>query len=559
MKEYMKLIRIKYNNKIFDIFSDSKHHKTFLEVKKIDNKEKYYYPELKDLVNLNMIYNLNDDNLYIKKYKFKEKLIISSLAVSLSIEGIALSYSIKEQSILNNSYLSEDLIIEDDNNNYLVSNKKIFIKNNTALDELGMKTKTFTDVRNTLSNNKNLDAQDLKYINLFINRLEERLPDVDLRIFNRNLKKLKIIKVPNDLWKRENNVAYYTAYKDTITIKEKYSNEEELMEVYFHELGHTLNSSEFELKVYDEEDEKNKKYHIYKRYYEYDDENQHGKDLTEGMNTILTDYLMCDNYEYYFLYEHHNYSAYRYAADTCFQLLKLYDDYDLYDYLNGHVEDLEVKLNEDGFEQLIDTISVITRSEESNISRKIKYEKCNEQILKERVKKMKDEGKTILEIYESLDKNYSCYGKELTIGSEVLSNYDWDILIENQIPDKNYENEHNSLVKMYTKNGKVINKNINNVFIYNKYDDNNNINYNLGYYNVDNEKNIKYFDLETKEELKGNNNFYPLEYLISDITDISTERYGGINIKINSKIFNNQEVIYYLNKVMEPPKEVKTR
>ena len=73
MKTYNKLIRIKYNGKLYDIFSDENHRKVFLEVRIIDGEEKYFYININDYLYLNSIYNVKPNIFYYQNNKNKKK------------------------------------------------------------------------------------------------------------------------------------------------------------------------------------------------------------------------------------------------------------------------------------------------------------------------------------------------------------------------------------------------------------------------------------------------------------------------------------------------------
>ena len=96
---YTKLIRIRYLDKTFDIFSDQEHRKAFLEVKVENGNEKYCYPLLKDYIELNNIYNKPFDGiLYESKYTFQRKVYIAAIGVGvvLTLASIAGLHEINE-------------------------------------------------------------------------------------------------------------------------------------------------------------------------------------------------------------------------------------------------------------------------------------------------------------------------------------------------------------------------------------------------------------------------------------------------------------------------------
>ena len=62
-------------------------------------------------------------------------------------------------------------------------NNVVIVASNDMLDEINMEKVSFNDVRLTLANNQKIDEEYKKYISEYIDRLEERLPEIDLRIF----------------------------------------------------------------------------------------------------------------------------------------------------------------------------------------------------------------------------------------------------------------------------------------------------------------------------------------------------------------------------------------
>ena len=120
-----------------------------------------------------------------------------------------------------------------------------------------------------LNNNKYISNNVKKYINAFIEQIEPL--NVDLTIFKRNLKDLKIVKKNKEEFEinhKENVVAYFDVKNRTIFYKETLS-----PETLYHELGHLLNC------IYFEEE---------KKLYVGNDDAELERSLQEGFATLFT-------------------------------------------------------------------------------------------------------------------------------------------------------------------------------------------------------------------------------------------------------------------------------
>ena len=414
MKEYTRLIKIRYNKKDFVVFSDSNHRKAFLEVRTKEEKEIYYYPILSDYIYLNNIYNGKDDGiLYNSKnndkqtIKFKEKVIIAGGAIYITCMLTYFALGIVNISSLPSTklYLSTRFTksIEKEENYYNIG-KAYIIKNNEALTEFGISHKSFAEVREALANNKNISDYYRVYVEDFIDRLEVRLPDIDLRIFYENIVNLKIEAQP-DVFFENNTDANFDWTTTTINLKKHYriknypAGARERICI-FHELVHSLNNAMFS---------KNgrliiKNFYIssyafhFSNYYSED----YGQGYNEGFTTILTDYLLTDHFEQYFAKESSwNYPSYDNIASFSYEVLNLLkNEFTIYDFLNKNIYYLEELLEKIDLEDSVDFFdSLFLSSSAENIEIiEADFHVFTTRIFKEKIRNYIEKGYTEMEL-----------------------------------------------------------------------------------------------------------------------------------------------------------------
>ena len=422
-----KISRIKYNGKIFDIFSEN-HKKIFFEVKIINGVEKYFYVTKMDDIYLNKIYNKFTPVFYSSK--IKDKLFISGLIVATTLEVFSLRLRLNKD----NKYDNTPIYIE------VKDSDRTYIPNISGLDNYGMQRVTFEDLKNTLSENNNIPSEYKKYINDYIDDLEEKLPLVDLRILNANIKQLKVEIIDTSEWQEEKAVGYtsYSFGSTTITLKNEYYTQELQAKVIYHELSHILREMYYKT---------NDTIIVY--FYNIDN---FGKSIHEAITDIIADYLLSDDYKNYFECEYRNNYSYPYST-YIYQIFKLLNGkYNLYDTINSNITTFEELIESYGLEQLIDLCDVDMESNFNDIEiDKTNLSECQNEIMTLRYKQMIRDGKNYCEIY-SLAEHFS-----VDTATAVLNSYDDEWLIkttepiymEEPLPNNEKKITRSNFIKLY--------------------------------------------------------------------------------------------------------------
>lgn len=242
---YRKISIIKYNSKRFQVFKDEKNRYAFLE---LDENDRFIYPSLEDFIGLANIFSKDlDKEVYFRnsknnedtKYSFKVFVVTASTMFALSS---ALFYGLQNQNIFTNDKVEQVISIQDNYepeelkqeikdsnipvevtveksvgenrvvvrptepiNNYVkpttvtsdmygVYENQIDIYNSLALNQfLGEKTITLNDINQAVDDNVNLN-DDLKgIIKEFASTMMKTYPDVDMRLFYENVKRLNMV------------------------------------------------------------------------------------------------------------------------------------------------------------------------------------------------------------------------------------------------------------------------------------------------------------------------------------------------------------------------------
>lgn len=357
---YIKTLRIQYHDKIFDIFSTENHRKVFLEVHVKTDREEYYYPVFKDYLYLDRIYNKPFDGiLYAKKYSFKQRIYLTtfcSITAFLLIDPMrTMNCKLQYHSLVYDSVRINSKTAEIGSTEHEVMESIIDIYDTSVLSEYGFEPVSFEDVRSTLANNLELSSKYKNYINKFINCLEEKLHDVDLRVFNNNLKSLAIYE---DLNEKDSMTGIYIPKLNEIYLAKDLNLLEEKKAI-FHELCHTLNYGYLSVET---EGYENNILLVKK----FRDDN-YGIGFSEGLNTVLTSYLLSDDFEYFFDSEQRNFIDYSDTSPFCYQILRLLkEDYTLSDFISRDIHYLQSKLNNIELETVTDVLDTIHMSSYEN-------------------------------------------------------------------------------------------------------------------------------------------------------------------------------------------------
>ena len=381
MVEGIKLARIKYNEKMFDIFVDEKHEKHFLEVRIKDGKELFYHPVLDDLVKLNLIYNTEKEEKYNKKYKFKKG----------KIRNLRIRYqNIKK---INNflTFVSRTLIClcigtivgktfsESDTGNQIISSviegSYINPDKTSELSNFGIDNVTFDELRVSLDDNPNIDSTYKEYISEYINLLERKLPNIDIRMLNVNLKTLKIVLYDGEYLPQSAAAGNNNSNKNEIKVCIDYP-EDSCKHIFFHELTHSLSNCYY--RWYDSTGLV--AYTVFKH---YEGANDYGVSLDEGFTEIISDFLLSDDntLDEYLKEKDRDFFGYNaYIAPITYHLLQLTsDEYNLYDYIDGKVYDYVEILSKYDLVDLVDYMDIIQQSNSNSAEVKLSNE-FNEQL-----------------------------------------------------------------------------------------------------------------------------------------------------------------------------------
>ena len=362
MDEGIRLIRIKYNNKIFDVFSDIGHNKKFLEVRTKDGKELFYHPDLKDLINLNLIYNTYSDKKYIKKkYKFKKDKINNLKINYNNIKKISNYLSILTKVALCVTISSFLFKGKTDDSLPEIFLGAVEIKNDIEFDEYDINNVSFDEIKETLNNNDSIDNKYKSMIYQYISLLEEKLPDIDLRILNYNLKDMKVVLCPGKTLKDESAAGSYDANNNILEICVGYD-DYTIKNILFHELTHAMTTFNQTISIINE-----KKITSQRVFKQYETMNYYGESIDEGMTEVLANFLTsdCSTLAEYYKSEEVTFLGYNATiAPTCYKLLKLtQDEYTLYDFVSGNISEYASVLKKYDMDGIIEYLDIIKKSD----------------------------------------------------------------------------------------------------------------------------------------------------------------------------------------------------
>lgn len=257
----VKLELIKYKNNNYRVFSHQNGRRIFLKELAEDS---YIYPDLRIYLELDKIYNSKDVMIRYLKNKTVAKIINGALIVA-GLSGMGRDLNLIK------TYTETKMNISEVKKN---------ICDNINYDTARTLAYQSEDVFTILNNNQNITDNVKKYIKHFIKNAQKS--NIDLTIFKRNLKDLKIVKKDKKEFEsntEERAIAYFDPKQKTIFYKEELS-----VETLYHELGHTLNIIYFENQNV---------------FYSPLEKNNIGSALEEGFNSLFISEMMKKNINSY--------------------------------------------------------------------------------------------------------------------------------------------------------------------------------------------------------------------------------------------------------------------
>lgn len=305
---YRYITKIQYKNETFIVFRSNINEK-YAFIKYDEENKKALYPTIDEFIELNKIFTHDKKNFYFRdsrknryqNYKFAYKVKLGTILVSAAIASTIICGKTNDDSITRditrnfdtqtynnttdiNEELSEieninfspdtdDAYIYDDNNEiniedfinnipnsdihqeysksgstYNITDDTVIGYNVTALDQMfGTKVVTLDDIYRSINNNKNLSENIKEIIKDFAKTMSEYYPNLDLRVFNENMKTLKIKEVSQD--ELGESSAFYRSNANTIFINKNAIFKEDTLDIVTlrHELGHTMNMIEVKI------------------------------------------------------------------------------------------------------------------------------------------------------------------------------------------------------------------------------------------------------------------------------------------------------------------------
>ena len=261
INKLVKLELIKYKNNNYRVFSHQNGRRIFLKELAEDS---YIYPDLRIYLELDKIYNSKDVMIRYLKNKTVAKIINGALIVA-GLSGMGRDLNLIKTYTETKMNISEVKKNTCDNINYDTARTLAYQSE---------------DVFTILNNNQNITDNVKKYIKHFIKNAQKS--NIDLTIFKRNLKDLKIVKKDKKEFEsnaEERAIAYFDTKQRTIFYKEVLS-----PGTLYHELGHTLNFIYFK--------EQNAIYSPLEN-------NEIGSALDEGFNSLFISEMMKKNINSY--------------------------------------------------------------------------------------------------------------------------------------------------------------------------------------------------------------------------------------------------------------------
>ena len=482
-----------------------------------------------------------------KKYKIMLETLLLSLLLTKSYYPDNIVEDNKEDAIETLASVTED--VEADN--YKIIDNLVILKNVDELERLGIKNVTFDELRETVESNPSLTSNFFthKYIMRYIDDLELKMPNVDLRVLNHNLKTIEINITPEEEWENKTINGFYSITGNKIGIR--HSNRHNI-KTFYHELSHALTNTFIRdsIEIDGRYIENAKIYRGVKEIY-----NPYAKSMDEGMNTVITAYLLSDNYKTYFDdVDLSHLTVYTDIVDVYYEGYKLiHDDYPIEEYLNGYYTDFESELSKYDIYDLIPMCDVVMDTEgedKTSLMEDDAFITLKEDILRNRLVQLKSEDISETQIIQEIgvfdiDNNYDIYYNQFPDEEHII-----------EVETNHNPNEFNTNAKI-TSNGNVL------------YDA---VYYNIYIYIKDGEyrfalldKTIRfgtfdiyrtYYDLITHEYIDNEQyKFYSISTLANGVFNIKIGTSRNHKITFDTSVLNDPIVIDYYDNLNKQEEE----
>lgn len=216
----------------------------------------------------------------------KGSLLLGGCVVSLLNTELDKNYVIVEEN--NFKEITQDFINNDKQDiSYEIDNNIINIYDNEVLDQILIDNDvTYEDVIISIKENNQINSRDKDYMYEYVRLLENAFPNIDLRVFNENIKRLSIKTTSREEmtnYLNESAYAYFQPSSNEIVLLDNYDDRIRFKQSLFHEITHMLNYISID-------------YNNYKliRCF-YLDETDQGKGINEAITSYITNKIFFDD------------------------------------------------------------------------------------------------------------------------------------------------------------------------------------------------------------------------------------------------------------------------
>lgn len=344
--DYLEICKINYQTKNYLYLLDENNKVFFLNI----NDKGLSYITLQELLNLqkaffNYPYACNIKSG--KKYHMTPKIIIGGVLITLTLGLTSLfskttttNYSTREtisstenktpsdiEKYIENNYLNKP--VEIDTYKDIDFSKYIYFYDMNYLTNDYVDNANFETLRQTVQNNSHINLKYKTLLQNYINDLEKNNYDVDVRVFNENLKTIEFIECSKSkLAVKSLSTDSYACYRkdeNKIYLLEnlEFQNDAWANQVIYHEITHALREARWE---------KNDKYVRV----QFCDSSGYGDIIEEAMNSVFAINLYN---------KQEKDIAYQLQSNYIKLILSLLDNYKLSDYINHNFSYFEECLN----------------------------------------------------------------------------------------------------------------------------------------------------------------------------------------------------------------------